>query len=85
MKNFTNTKISELEKCYIDSNRNYHSFVLKQLKSIASSNNCILPNQFTIEIFFSDLDIIKEVLKDLGYPHIRNMIYKQKIVSITLC
>ena len=84
IKNFTNTEIQNLEEKYLNTCRYYCLSVLKHLGTVVSSNDGHLPNHFKIEIYLPDLDFIKEVLKDLGYPHVRNIICFGKTIYITI-
>ena len=83
--NFFNINTLRLIKEYSDSHKYSHRQVLEKLVLVAFHNNGFLPNQFDIELNMTNADHIRDVLTDLGYPHVRDIrCFSQTVyVSIT--
>jgi len=69
---FTSDTLRLVQK-YNEKKNFSHRQVLEKLTIIAFRNNGSLPNEFDISLKLPNADTVKDVLVDLGYPHVRDI------------
>lgn len=82
--NFFNMNTLRLKKKYSDSHQYSHRKVLEQFVLVAFDNNGFLPNEFDIHLNMANSDTVKDVLNDLGYPHVRDIRCFSRITHIRI-
>lgn len=74
MKSLFTIDTLRLAKEYSDASKWTHRQILEKFVVISFNHNGFLPNTFDIPIRVKSGDIVRDVLEDLGYLHVRDIL-----------